>query len=249
MASQFARRRGYALTPLLPGLFEEFAFPGALDARLKHDFDRTLDDLLIEEHLEPIRRWANRKGLRSRAQAYQAGLGQLGTTENSRLAAAAQQPDVESLGFGDPTVGEARPGARSARPTSAPCSNRYRQVVSGAHLSGRAWSPTSGERCSTGSSGSAWRTCAGSPTVRSPPGVTHMALHGFAYRLYDRSARRHGPAAVLAGMVRVLRPCAPVLGRLEPALAAAEVPARAVGLSRTRRRRAARRPPALDSRC
>ena len=135
MLRDFSERRHYDLAPLLPGLFKEFAFPDGLDQRLKHDFDRTLNDLLIAKHLKPIISWANRRGLRSRSQAYQAGLGGVGKTENSRLAAAAQRPDVETLGFGDPNAGQAKPVALGSADGRAVL-DRYRQVVSGAHLAG-----------------------------------------------------------------------------------------------------------------
>ena len=186
MADQFAHRRGYGLTQLLPGLFEEFAFPGGIETRLKHDFDRTLNDLLVEQHLGPIRRWANRKGLRSRSQAYQAGLGQVGTTENGRLAAAAQKPDVESLGFGDPNLGDARPVALGSADGRAVL-NRYRQVVSGAHLSGAREVTNEWGAVLNGQFRLRLEDLRRIADRSLAAGVSRMALHGFAYRLYDGS--------------------------------------------------------------
>ena len=143
----------------------------------------------------------------------------MGRTENSRLAAALQRPDVETLGFGDPSIGAPTPvplGSAEGRTVL----DRYRQVVSGAHLSGarvitNEWGAVldgqfrvrledlEGARRPIAGRG---RHAHGAPRVRLP------AVQG-----------RRGPAPAepgLARVVRVLRPDAGVLGRLEPALAA-----------------------------
>ena len=64
MAQEFQRRRGYALTPPAARAVRGVRVPGTCGERLKQDFDRTLNDVLIDSHMEPIRRWANAKGLR-----------------------------------------------------------------------------------------------------------------------------------------------------------------------------------------
>ena len=197
MPREFAQRRGYALTQLLPGLFDEFTFRRALGGRLKHDFERTLNDLLIDNHLRPIRRWANRKGLRSRGQAYQAGIGDVGTTENSRLAAALQRPDVETLGFGDPSIGAPTPvtlGSAEGRTVL----DRYRQVVSGAHLSGARVITNEWGAVLDGQFRVRLEDLRALADRSLAAGVTRMALHGFAYRLYER-ARGHCPGRARAG--------------------------------------------------
>jgi hypothetical protein len=186
MLSDFAARRGYDLTPLLPGLFREFAFPDGLSSRLRHDFDRTLNDLLIEDHLKPIAAWAHRKGLRSRAQAYQAGVGGVATTENDRLAAALDRPDVETLGFGDPSIGQRGPvelGSADGRAVL----DRYRQVVSGAHLSGAKVITNEWGAVFVGQFGVEPKDLKALADRSLAAGVTRMALHGFAYRLYARA--------------------------------------------------------------
>ena len=186
MPGEFARRRGYALTPLLPGLFRQFTFPSGLGERLKHDFEHTLNDLLIDNHLRPIRGWANRKGLRSRVQAYQAGLGDVGTSENSRLAAVAQRPDVETLGFGDPIFAEflpVQPGSADGRAVI----NRYRQVVSGAHLSGARAITNEWGAMLNGQFRLRLEDLKAFADRSLAAGVSRMALHGFAYRPYDRT--------------------------------------------------------------
>ena len=186
MPGEFARRRGYALPRLLPGVFEEFTFRDGLGERLKQDFDRTLNDLLIDNHLRPITRWANRKGLRSRAQAYYAGAGELGKTENSRLAAAVQKPDVETLGFGDPNLGETlpvRPGSADGRAVL----DRYRQVVSGAHLSGAKEITSEWGAVIGGQFGVRLEDLKALADRSLAAGVSRMALHSFAYRPYDEA--------------------------------------------------------------
>ena len=187
MLAQFAKRRGYDLTPLLPGLFREFAFPGNLDARLKRDYQRTQNDLLIANHLKPITRWANRRGLRSRGQAYQAGVGGVATTENTRLAAALQSPDVETLGFGDPSIGQRTPVALGSADGRAVL-DRYRQVVSGAHISGAKVITNEWGAVFVGQFGVRPQDLKALADRSLAAGVTRMALHGFAYRPYQRAA-------------------------------------------------------------
>jgi hypothetical protein len=243
LLSEFARRRGYALTRWLPGLFEEFTFPGDAGERLKGDFDRTLNDLLIDDHLRPIRRWADRKGLRARGQAYQAGAGELGLTENNRLAAALQKADVETLGFGDPIIGTlapVEPGSADARTVL----DRYRQVVSGAHLSGaneitNEWGAVlSGQfRVRLEDLLALRRPVAGGGRVADD------AARLLLPRL-RRAPRQLSPHPPVAGVVRVLRRPARVLGLLEPALAGVQGAPRPGGVRRPRRRRRPRRPAA-----
>jgi hypothetical protein len=187
LLAEFKRRRGYDLSPLVPGLFREFTFPDDLAERLKSDYEETLTDLLIDEHIDRISRWAGKRGLGSRSQAYQAGLGEVGRDDNSRLAAAAANPDVESFGFGDPTFGQFTPVAPGSSAGRAVV-DRYRQVVSGAHLSGRKeisneWGAVIGGQYQVQAGalkGIADRSLAA--------GVSRMVMHAFAYRLYDRPA-------------------------------------------------------------
>lgn len=187
MAREFAKRRGYPLTRLLPGLFPEFSFEGGTDWRLERDFDTTVNDLLIDEHLKVVTRWARRRGLRSRVQAYQAGVGDLGRSDNSRLAAAADKPDVESLGFGDPMFGQTQmipAGSREARGVL----NRYRQVVSGAHLSGATEVTLEWGAVMNGELQTRPEDLKVLADRAMAAGVSRMALHGFAYRLSDQRA-------------------------------------------------------------
>ena len=170
-------------------------FPGDAGERLKRDFDRTLNDLLIDNHVRPIRRWADRKGLHARGQAYQAGAGELGLTENNRLAAALQKPDVETLGFGDPNIGAlsaVEPGSADARTVL----DRYRQVVSGAHLSGAREITNEWGAVLNGQFRVRLEDLRAFADRSLAAGVSRMMLHAFSYRTYAEppgSPRRTPP--------------------------------------------------------
>lgn len=83
----FAQRRGYDLTPHLPAVFVDTrdnffirdvgrtrAAPAfsldARDARVRHDYQQTLSDLVIERFVETSADWAAQRGLLSRGQTY-----------------------------------------------------------------------------------------------------------------------------------------------------------------------------------
>ena len=120
----------------------------------------------------------------------------------TRLAAAAQEPDVETLGFGDPRIGTL-PGGR-ARPNEAgTVLDRYRQVVSGAHLSGAKEITNEWGAVLNGQFGSGWRT-SGPRRPLLAAGVSRMALTASPIGP-TASRRRRTVDAALAGMVRVVR--------------------------------------------
>lgn len=103
----FEETNGYRIEPYLPVLAKldatgPFSEPEAryvwaagqdeVATRISHDVEETLDDLYVNEHVRPIRTWANRLGLGFRAQPY---------GEAIDLGGAAQELDVsecESLG-------------------------------------------------------------------------------------------------------------------------------------------------------
>ncbi len=60
---EFRRRRGYDLRPHLPAL-------AAQGPDLRHDWGRTLTELVNERFLEPLHAWAGRNGTRLRVQGY-----------------------------------------------------------------------------------------------------------------------------------------------------------------------------------
>ncbi len=64
---QFRARRGYDLRPLLPALAID---AGPLSAALRHDWARTLTDLLDERFIAPMAAWTRAHGTRFRIQGY-----------------------------------------------------------------------------------------------------------------------------------------------------------------------------------
>ncbi len=84
---EFEARRGYDLEPLLPAIYiegkdsvyfreivgihaaPEFALT-PLDERIRHDYQKTLSDLVIERFVEASAAWAGERGLVSRGQSY-----------------------------------------------------------------------------------------------------------------------------------------------------------------------------------
>jgi len=67
MLEEFRRRRGYDLRPHLPALVADM---GPDTAAIRHDWGRTLTELLEERFLAPLADWAHRKGTRLRIQGY-----------------------------------------------------------------------------------------------------------------------------------------------------------------------------------
>lgn len=185
---EFRERRGYDVTRLLPGLFAEFTFADKGDARVQRDYELTFDDLAIDNHMKIIEDWAQAHGLRYRAQAYEAGVGDFGVHSNMRLATAASAPDVETLGFGDPGADFATSTAKWLVPGSAESRtiiDKYRQVVSGAHVSGA--DEVSNEFGAT--LFEAFREDADHYKALADrsfaAGVTTQILHGLPYQRYD----------------------------------------------------------------
>jgi hypothetical protein len=62
----FRRRRGYDLRPLLPALVVD----GADTPDLRHDWGRTLTELVRERFLDTVQAWARQRGTRFRVQGY-----------------------------------------------------------------------------------------------------------------------------------------------------------------------------------
>ncbi|MGC4864918.1 glycosyl hydrolase [Micromonospora sp. DT53] len=110
--TEFARRRGYDLTPYLPVVrvdrlyrFDwetllagitpdspaDYDLPDGRGRRIRHDYYRTLNELYVDHHVTPLTRWANRRGLRYRAQPYG------NTMDQVEIAGAVQIPESEDL--------------------------------------------------------------------------------------------------------------------------------------------------------
>jgi hypothetical protein len=67
LLSEFKKRRGYDLTPMLPALAGDF---GPETAAVRHDWGETLTELANENFLEPIDAWAHKHGTLFRSQTY-----------------------------------------------------------------------------------------------------------------------------------------------------------------------------------
>lgn len=67
LLEQFRARRGYDLTPYLPALAGDI---GPQTAAIRHDWGRTLTELIDERYLTPLREWAAAHGTRFRSQTY-----------------------------------------------------------------------------------------------------------------------------------------------------------------------------------
>jgi len=84
MASEFERRRGYAMARYLPLMFvqgmnrywvpneeptPDFELPDGQGERIRRDYYRTITDLYVDEHLQTYADWAQRHGMQFRSQA------------------------------------------------------------------------------------------------------------------------------------------------------------------------------------
>ncbi|PYT36047.1 MAG: glycoside hydrolase [Acidobacteria bacterium] len=67
LLQQFGRRRGYDLTPYLPVLVQDI---GPKTADIRHDWGRTLTELINERYLTPVREWAAQHKTLFRSQTY-----------------------------------------------------------------------------------------------------------------------------------------------------------------------------------
>jgi hypothetical protein len=67
LLSEFQRRRGYDLTPLLPALVGDL---GPDTAAIRHDWGQTLTELANERFLQPIHSWAQQHHTLFRSQTY-----------------------------------------------------------------------------------------------------------------------------------------------------------------------------------
>jgi hypothetical protein len=175
LLGEFRKRRGYHLERYLPVLFSAFDFPNGGGQRVRHDFNETLQDLLIDNHYKPIAEWAGSAGLHSRAQGYnQPG------TDKFGLSSGIEKPDEESLDSGD-TGAAVAPGS----PTADAVIDDYRQVSSAAHLTGaRELSLEAGADISNeyGMTAADYKAIADRAFAG---GITSMIFHGFAYKNFQ----------------------------------------------------------------
>ena len=70
---EFQRRRGYSLVPYLAAVAVTdpvFDFTGDTGDRIREDYNQTLSDLFIDDHLKPLKAWAKDLGMTVRGQGY-----------------------------------------------------------------------------------------------------------------------------------------------------------------------------------
>jgi len=67
LLQQFRQRRGYDLTPYLPALVQDI---GPKTSDIRHDWGKTLSELIDERYLIPVREWAAQHKTRFRSQTY-----------------------------------------------------------------------------------------------------------------------------------------------------------------------------------
>jgi hypothetical protein len=65
--TEFKKRRGYDLTPYLPALAGDI---GPKTADIRHDWGKTLTELVEENYLTPVDEWAKKHGTKFRSQTY-----------------------------------------------------------------------------------------------------------------------------------------------------------------------------------
>jgi len=67
LLQEFERRRGYALTPYLPALWQEAS---ALTPHIRYDYHLTLSELILENFFAPLADWVQKRGMTARIQAH-----------------------------------------------------------------------------------------------------------------------------------------------------------------------------------
>lgn len=170
-AGEWERRRGYSPISVLPalagagssGLTEAafFDFADGSGERIRTDYRQTWNDLYIDARLDPLRQWANERGMALRSQPYG------GPIDTPEAATHVDVPEGESLVFYDNI-------------------EAYRLVSVGAHLNGTpvvsseccaaresVWASTAGGWRDPGNLRSVYRGYAG--------GVTQVIWHGYPY--------------------------------------------------------------------
>ena len=190
--SEFERRRGYSLRPFLPVLYIPYLndffhglrseppgadltieTPAAFELadgegqRIRNDYYQVLSELYTERHLQPLRSWFNRQGLRYRVQT---SYGQ--SLEGTAAAASVDVPETESFQLNDMVDG-------------------YRVQAAVAHLTGQRIFST--ECCAVMGSAHAlgWLQTLRHIDRNYAGGVNQAVLHGYSY-LYAPNAKWPG---------------------------------------------------------
>lgn len=167
MLSEFSRRRGYSLLPVLPAALSgvaagwgqtakpPYSFDDDTDARVLEDFQQTLSELYLENHTWAIQKWAHRQGLRYKAQAYG------GAIDTTLACATIDLPEGESLDDGKH-------------------SEKWRVKAGGAHLGGKNILSVEGDATLNNSYGLTWaEDMLPMSNGNYASGVNRGILHGF----------------------------------------------------------------------
>lgn len=190
LLSEFTARRGYDLTPYLPalrvdrlyrfdwetllaGITPESPADYEVDRgrRIRHDYYRTLNELYADNHVRPLTRWVNGRGLKYRAQPYG------NTMDHVEIAASIQVPESEDLVNWIAAGGMTEGAVAYSRAVDF-----HRGIASGAHMSGA--QVVSMECCAV--LGADYRTTLADvrrhADVAFAGGVNQVVLHGMPYQ-------------------------------------------------------------------
>lgn len=174
----FKSTRGYDITPYLPVLYidglhaftgsgvspdspPDFDFANHAGTRIRNDYYQVLTDLYQRNHLDGLNKWADKHGLKLRAQvAYGAAI------DMSSAATHVDIPETEQFYFGDTVDG-------------------YRAMAGGVHMGGKQVFSTEVAPVITGilqdSYGTSWKDMLRITNQNYAGGVNQAVLHGFPY--------------------------------------------------------------------
>ncbi|MBB4663784.1 glycosyl hydrolase [Conexibacter arvalis] len=161
MAQEFAAFKGYELMPVLAAVVEQdekyvFDFDDATHGRIRTDYNDTLSQLYIDNHLLKLQRWARGFGMGLRMQPY--GL----ETDAVTKAALLDVPEGESLGFKN--------------------LDDFRSLAGGRDAGGRLVLSNEAGGLAGGAYSTAWDVTLKRLMPQYAAGMNQAVFHGFAYR-------------------------------------------------------------------
>lgn len=92
LLAEFRARRGYALEPYLPALWQD---AGPATAHVRYDYHATLSELMLAHCFQPLVEWSARRGMKARIQAHGA------LADVMRAYGTAHVPEGENIFGGD----------------------------------------------------------------------------------------------------------------------------------------------------